>query len=167
LFRLDPDLKLHRIIDPVEIPNGTSWTLDDKSIYFTDSPSGEIRKYPYDTSTGAIDINNSKPFFKTPYEGSVPDGHAQDAEGCFWISLFGGWKVVRVSTAGEIIAEIDLPTRCPTCPGICGEDLYITSAEEEDPDTYPDSVKYNGAVFKVHIGVKGAPLNKFRMEAKA
>jgi len=151
----------------VTIPNGTSWTLDNKHIYFTDSPSGKVSKYPYDISTGAIDTSNPVPFFTCPVEGAVPDGHAQDAEGCFWIALFGGGKVVRVNPQGEIIAEILLPTRCPTCPGIVGEDLYITSAAEEAPEEYPDSVKYQGAVFKVHIGVKGAPLNKFRMEGKA
>lgn len=167
VHRLDPDLSIHRVIQPVSIPNGTSWTLDNKYIYFTDSPSGQIKKYPYNIEDGSIDLAAGKPFFTCPIEGGVPDGHAQDVEGCFWISLFGTGKVVRVNTSGEVIAEIELPTRCPTCPGICGEDLYITSAEEEDPDNHPESVKYQGAVFKVHIGVKGAPLNKFKMQTKA
>lgn len=141
-----------------------SWTLDNKFIYVTESSENKITKYPYDIETGAIDWANGKPWFSSPYDGTVPDGHAQDAEGCFWISLYGSGKVVRVSPEGVIIAEIELPTRCCTCPGIAGEDLYITSAEEEDPKKHPESAKFQGGVFKVHIGVKGAPLNEFKMQ---
>jgi len=167
LFRLDPDLSLHRVIEPVTIPNGLSWTSDNKMVYFTDSPTGEIKKHSYDVSTGDIDSSAASTFFKCPIEGGVPDGHCQDAEGCLWIAMHGTWKVVRVNPQGEIIAEIELPTRCVTCPGICGEDLYITSSEDEEPEKYPESAKLQGATFKVHIGVKGAPLNKFRMTTKA
>lgn len=155
------------MIEKVTIPNGTSWTLNNKTMYFTDSPSGEITKYAYDPATGEIDRASGQPFFKCPIEGGVPDGHCQDAEGCFWISLYGTGKVVRVDPHGEIIAEVELPTRCVTCPGICGEDLFVTSAEEEEPDKHPDSVKYQGAMFKINIGVKGCPLNEFKMLASA
>ena len=167
LFRLDSDLSLHRVTEPVTIPNGISWTPDNKTIYLTDSPTTEIKSYPYEPSTGTIDFAAGKTFFKCPIEGGVPDGHCQDAVGCFWIAMHGTWKVVRVNPEGEVIAEIELPTRCVTCPGICGEDLYITSAEDEEPDKYPESTKFHGATFKVHIGVKGSQLNKFRMAAKA
>lgn len=38
-----------------------------------------------------------------------------------------------------------------------GEDLYITTAEEEDPDQYPDSIQFAGSLFKVSVGVAGKP----------
>ncbi|KAF2148736.1 putative anterior fat body protein [Myriangium duriaei CBS 260.36] len=164
LFRLDPDLTLHTIKKNVSIPNGISWSLDDKFVYITESTDNAITKYPYNLDTGAIDWDAGKIFFQCPYEGGAPDGHARDAEGCFWICCFGTGKVVRVNEAGKIIAEVEVPTRCVTCPGICGEDLYITSAEEEEPDKHPQSVKLQGGVFKVHIGVKGAPLNEFVLD---
>lgn len=51
-----------------------SWTLDDRTMYFTDSPSGKIVAYPYDAATGNVDCANGKDFFTCPYEGGVPDG---------------------------------------------------------------------------------------------
>lgn len=144
-----------------------TWTLDNKTMYMTDSPSQCITAHPYDPATAKLDTSSGRTFFKCPIEGGVPDGHCQDAEGFFWIAMHGTSKVVRVNPQGEIVAEIELPTRCVTCPGICGEDLYITSAEEEEPEKYPDSKKLQGATFKVHIGVKGCPLNKFKMSVKA
>lgn len=153
--------------DSVSIPNGMSWTLDNKYMYFTDSPSGNIMKYPYDVETGTPSWDKGETLFTCPIEGGVPDGHAQDEEGFFWVALFGTGKVVRVNTAGEVVAEIELPTRCVTCPGFAGTELFITSAAEESPEEYPWSTKYQGALFKIDVGVRGCPLNRFRNESKA
>ncbi|KAK5130370.1 hypothetical protein LTR08_002162 [Meristemomyces frigidus] len=167
LFRLDPNGSIHRSKDSITIPNGMSWTLDNKYMYFTDSPSGSIMKYPYDVETGAITWDKGEIFFTCPIEGGVPDGHAQDEEGYFWIALFGTGKVVRVNPQGEVVAEIECPTRCVTCPGFCGTELFITSATEEDPEKYAWSTKYQGGLFKIDVGVRGCPLNKFKNESKA
>ena len=164
LFRLDPDLSLHRVHEPVTMPNGTSWSLDNKWMYFTDSPSGTITKSPYDPATGKADFSKSEVFFKCPYEGGVPDGHAQDEEGCFWIAIFGAGRVVRVSPEGQIVAEVEVPTRCVTCPGFAGTDLFITTASEKDPEKYPESKEYGGAIFCVNVGVRGCPINRFKMD---
>lgn len=167
LFRLDPDLSLHRVKKNVTIPNGTTWSKDEKTMYFTDSPSGKIMAYPYNPATGETSWSDGKDFFTCPYEGGVPDGHCQDEEGCFWVALFGTGKVVRVDPNGKVIAEVELPTRCVTCPVIAGTELFITTAQEQDPEKYPWSVKYAGDLFKVDIGVGPKPLNKFKMEGKA
>lgn len=167
LFRLDPDLSIHRVKTQVSIPNGISWSFDNKTCYFTDSPTQKIMAYPYNVETGDIDFANGKTFFTCPYKGGVPDGHAQDEEGYFWIACFGTGKVVRVNTKGEIVAEIEVPTRCPTCPAIAGTTLYITTAAEEEPEKYPWSTELAGTVFKLDIGVKGCPLNRYRNEKNA
>lgn len=166
LFRLDPDLSLHRIKDHLTIPNGMSWTRDNATIYLTDSPSGHITAYPYDLETGELSIAQGKPFFTCPVEGGVPDGHCQDEEGCLWVALFGTGKVVRVNPAGQVVAEVDVPTRCVTCPEICGTELFITTAEEEEPEKYPWSTKYQGALFKTDVGVRGIPRNPFKLTRK-
>jgi sugar lactone lactonase YvrE len=158
-------MTLHRIKDQVTIPNGTSWSLDNQTMYFTDSPSGTITAYPYDPDTGAAALAAGTVFFTCPFDGGVPDGHCQDEEGHFWVACFGTGKVVRVSPRGDVVAEVELPTRCVTCPEICGTQLFITTAEEEEPDKYPESVKYQGALFAVDVGVRGSPRNKFKQAA--
>lgn len=182
LFRLDPDLSLHRIMPGLSIPNGMSWTNDDKTMYLTDSPSGHISQYPFDPVTGELSTSKGKPFFTVPFEDAVPDGHCRDAEGYFWVACFGAGKVVRVSPQGKIVAEVHLPTRCVSllvlcqvifllwqisCPVLCGTDLIITSAEEEAPDKFPDSVKHQGAVFKVNVGVGPGKTFQFKLAAES
>ena len=148
------------MLEGVAIPNGISWTTDNKTMYFADSPTKTVWAYDFDAATGGF--SNKRPFFRVSEEHGVPDGHALDAEGYMWCAMHGTGKVVRVSPRGDVVAEIRIPTRCPTCPAFAGEDLYITSAEEEMPDQFPESTRLHGSVFKVHVGVRGAPLNKFK-----
>lgn len=158
IFRLDPDGSLHRMIEGVSIPNGISWSKDDKLMYFTDSPTKNIFVADFDAEKGTL--SNKRVFFhlEEKEEEAVPDGHCQDVEGYFWVAIHGGSKVVRVSPEGKKVAEVHFPARGTSCPGIAGEDLYVTSGLE------PESKKFGGSLFKFHIGVKGAPLNRFKWD---
>lgn len=105
--------------------------------------------YPYDEATGNISFDQGKVFFTCPVEGGVPDGHCQDEHGFIWVACHGTARVYRLDHSGNIVAEIELPTRCVTCPAFCGTELIITSAAEQEPEKYPWSKKYGGAVFKI------------------
>lgn len=112
IFRLDHDGTLHRMIEKVTIPNGISWSQDNKLIYFTDTPTKNIFVADFDLESG--NLSNKRVFFHVEEEEGAPDGHCQDAEGHFWVSIFGCGKVVRVSPEGKKVAELHLPTRCTT-----------------------------------------------------
>ena len=159
LFRLDPDLSLHRVIENVTIPNGMGLTLDEKFMYFIDSPTKNISKFKYDKDTGSI--SDREVFYHVDEDG-VPDGMAVDLDGCLWVALAGGGKVLKISPAAQLVGEICLPTRMISCPAFAGEELYITSAEEEDPSNYPESARYGGSLFRVYVGVGGLPQHKCR-----
>lgn len=45
-----------------------------------------------------------------------------------------------------------------------GEDIYITSESEQEPEKYPEALKYHGDVFKCHVGTKGRPLHIARID---
>jgi len=152
-------------MEGVTIPNGMSWSLDNKTMFFTDSPQQAIHKFDFDLETAKL--TNKRKFFDTSVYGEdcVPDGHAVDAESHLWVAVHGGGRVVRVSPEGEVVAEVLLPTSTPSCPGFAGEELIITSEKEFDkkdkPDASESELRAQGAVFKCHVGVKGAPLNRF------
>ncbi|KAL9636541.1 MAG: hypothetical protein Q9164_002759 [Protoblastenia rupestris] len=162
LFRLDPDMSLHRMIENVTIPNGMGWSLDWKTFYFTDSPTKNIYKYRFDGNTG--NISEREIFYHVEEEEAVPDGFCMDVEGCLWVALCGGWKVLRVSPEGKRIGEITMPTRMISCPGFVGSELFITSAEEEEPNKFKQSVEFGGSLFRVNVGVEGLPVHKYRRE---
>lgn len=161
LFRLDPDLILHRMIENVTIPNGIGWSADDEKMFFIDTPTRNIFVFDFDLASGEIS-NKQVLFHHDDGEEGAPDGFAMDSDGNLWTAICGGGKVLKISPEGKVVGEISLPTRMISCPGFAGEELFITSAEEEEPDKYPDSVEYGGSLFRVHVGVSGMPLHRFK-----
>lgn len=163
LFRLDQDLTLHRIFSNVTIPNGLSWSLDDKTMYWTETSEQTIYAFDYDAESGSI--TNKRIFHRfTEGEGGGQDGHAMDVEGHLWVACYGQSRVLRISPQGERVAVMNLPTRAITCTRFAGDWLYITSGAETEPEKYPESAKYAGNVFRCHVGIQGRPSNKFKLE---
>ena len=54
LYRLDTDGTLHLILDEVGISNGMGFTADQRTMYFTDTPTLNIYRFDYDRLTGDI-----------------------------------------------------------------------------------------------------------------
>jgi hypothetical protein len=52
LYRLDPDLSLHKLEGDIIVSNGPCWSPDDKTFYFSDSWSMEISAYDWDAVSG-------------------------------------------------------------------------------------------------------------------
>ena len=161
VFALDHDGTLSTKWVGSKIPNGISFPTSDDKMFITESPSQTIYCFDFDPKTG--DISNRRPFFKLDEEGVNPDGHAMDIEGNIWHACFGGSKVIRISPEAKVTGVVHLPTRSITCCVFAGTSLFITSGEEEEPDTYPDSAKFGGNLFKVDVGVEGMPRYKAKL----
>ncbi|RPA97393.1 regucalcin like protein [Choiromyces venosus 120613-1] len=159
VFRLDPDLTHHRMIENVSIPNGMGWSPDDKTMYFTDSPTRNIVAYDYDSETGSV--SNKRTLFTVEEEGVVPDGCTIDTEGFLWIALHEGSRVIRIPPEGKILGKIT----CPIFGGLDLNELFTTAGVgEEEPK--PEGSVDNGAVFRIRTSSKGLPANKFILSAK-
>jgi len=93
LYRLDPDHSLHVMLDGVRISNGIGWSPDSKVMYYTDTPTLRIDRFNFDPESG--EISNRRLFAQIPEGDGHPDGLTVDSEGCVWIALWDGWKVVK------------------------------------------------------------------------
>jgi sugar lactone lactonase YvrE len=163
LFRLDTNGSLHRILEKALIPNGISWNDKDDTMYWTDTPTNNVYAFDFDADTG--NISNRRVFYHHPEDGYAgsPDGHARDVNGNMWHACYGGSKVIKISPEGNLIGEILIPTRNPTCPVFVGTELFITTAKEDQPEKYPESARYGGGVFRLDVGVEGMPKHKARI----
>ena len=56
LYRLDPDLSVHRMVDGVAISNGIDWSLDGRTMYYVDTPTHRIDQFEFDPDTGGISL---------------------------------------------------------------------------------------------------------------
>lgn len=163
LFRLDPDLSVHRVLFEAQSPNGIAWNSDDTIMYWTDSGKRTIYAFDFDAATGAI--SNKHEFWNAKTAGLPdevnPDGLVIDEQDCIWTALWRGFKVLRLNPDGSAIGEVNLPTAYVTCPAFAGTELVITTAR--DPTVEEEGTKRGGDVYCVDVGVKGAPKHEFEL----
>ncbi len=153
--------------------NGLGWSVDGRTLYWSDTPSHIIHAWDYDLQSNVLSAHRSfanfvrKPadwtFEDRRYQGR-PDGAAVDVEGNYYAAMFEGRRICKFSCDGQLLAEIATPAQCPTMPCFGGEDLktmYVTTARykrgADELAMFPSS----GAVFSMRVDVPGLPVNFF------
>jgi sugar lactone lactonase YvrE len=155
------------------IANGLAWSPDQRTVYWSDTTHHLIQAWDWDAETNAMSQHRifqqfpGKPEGWKPGQpgyGGRPDGAAVDAEGNYWVAMFEGGRVLKLSPAGVLLADYPVPARCPTMPCFGGDDLrtlYLTTASHgrgaEELAEFPDS----GCLFTMRVDVPGLGVNFF------
>jgi sugar lactone lactonase YvrE len=157
LYRFDPDQTVTRMCAQVICSNGTAWSPDGRTMYYTESFRYAIFAYDFDSATGSI--TNRRTFAEVDRKlGAFPDGLCVDAEGFVWSNQVGIGRVVRYDPAGRIERLIQLPVPRAVGCTFGGDDLgtlFITSARETMTPQQLQNAPLSGSVFAVNSGVRG------------
>lgn len=158
---------LSRVQGDVTVSNGLAFSPDSQTLYWADTTSHSVFALPYNIESGRPGPRRVLKRFapKLPGQsltdyGGRPDGAAIDTEGCYWVALFEGARVLRLSPEGEVLTELRLPVQCPTMPCFGGPDLrmlYITTARLNRPADELQRQPGAGCVLAVSVKVPGLP----------
>lgn len=164
LYRLDPDLSLHKLDDKIIVSNGPCWSPDSKTFYFADTWSGEIWQYDYNLATGSV--ANRRTFAKVDRSrGGAADGSTVDAEGCLWNALVYDGRLVRYRPDGSVDRIIEMPVKKVTSVMFGGpalDILYVTSMAKPPLPRFPGDGVQRGSLFAIYdLGIKGVPEPRF------
>lgn len=160
LYRLDPDLSVHVVLEGVSIPNGLVWTDAGTTALHADTLTREIRAYDYDPDRGTFGASRVFARMEDDAPGS-PDGMALDDMGGLWVAMWGGGAVHRYDPDGRLDQVLPLPVTNPTSCAFGGGDdpvLYVTTSRQgiaagEEP--------LAGRVAAVPSSVRGASVFSF------
>lgn len=162
LHRFDPDRTCRRVAGDITCSNGLAWSPDNRVMYHADSVRSTVFAYDYDIETGAA--RNRRVFVTTrPGEG-VPDGATVDAEGCYWLARYNGWRIVRHAPDGREIETIKMPVQNVTMCAFGGPKLNVLYATSGRAKMTPDLLAKQplaGSVFAVETKVSGLPEPRF------
>jgi sugar lactone lactonase YvrE len=164
LYRLDPDLSFHLMLDGVTESNGLAWSADGTTMYYVDSGERRprIRAFAHDPASGALGAPRDFAVFG---EGDgVPDGLVVDAQECVWVALWEGGAVRRYAPDGSLLAHLPVPARLVTCPGFGGPglaDLYVTTAWEGMTAAARAADPLAGHVLRCRPGATGSAAVRF------
>ncbi|MEO6054834.1 MAG: SMP-30/gluconolactonase/LRE family protein [Chthoniobacterales bacterium] len=132
LYRFEGKGNVTKMISEVTISNGTGWSPDSRTMYYTDTLRHTVFAYDFDAASGAI--ANRRPFLEIePKSNGLPDGLTVDAEGFVWSALVNYGRMLRIDPAGKLERVVTFPPTRGTCCTFGGKDygdLYITTARE-------------------------------------
>lgn len=156
LYRLGPDHQVVPVLRGVGISNGLAWSPAGTTMYFIDSPTHEVRAYPFEPGTGEIGAPTT--LARVAQSDGHPDGMCSDDDGCLWVALFAGGCVRRYTPDGRLDTEIRLPVTYPTscCFGGPGLDQLLITTARRDLDRHGrEREPLAGSVWVARPGVTG------------
>lgn len=167
LHRFD-GTRIDRIAGDITNSNGLAWSPDGGTLYWTDTATATVRALDFDAVAGGVSRPRVFASFppKAPGQdlatyGGRPDGAAVDAEGAYWVAMFEGARLLRLSPDdGSVLREVALPVRCPTMPCFGGADLrtlYVTTSREKRPPEELAREPLAGRVLAFRVPVPGLP----------
>ena len=149
-------------IDGLIVQNGLAFSPDGRTMYLSDSHASVRRVWAFDFDPDDGAMSNRRPFVDMNAHPGRPDGAAVDAEGCYWVAMFEGQRLLRFAPSGELLREVRLPVRCATMPCFGAADLktiYITTARENRPPAELADQPFAGCVLALSVDVPGLPVN--------
>jgi sugar lactone lactonase YvrE len=163
LYCMDTDLSVRTVVRDVTISNGITWSPDNKTMYFIDTPTMQIDAFDFEPETG--DVRNRRVVVAIPEGEGIPDGMTTDVEGLLWVAQWDGSNVSRWDPhTGKCVDKIILPVTGPTSCIFGGPDLdelYVTTTrvgiKAEDMAKQPAA----GDIFVYKPGVRGVETYKF------
>jgi L-arabinonolactonase len=142
--------------DSISMPNALGWSLDSRTMYFSDSFQRRIWSFDYDLDEGVM--SNKRNFVEIPEGTGFPDGLAVDCEGYVWNAQPEGWCVKRYDPAGRLDRVINLPVRRPTSLAFGGpnyDTLFVTTATLRLSQDELVAQPLAGCVLTLTPGVRG------------
>ncbi|WP_028604375.1 SMP-30/gluconolactonase/LRE family protein [Ottowia thiooxydans] len=162
LYRLDTQLKLHKVDTGLGITNGPCISPTNGRLYVADSAAHCIYSYLM-AADGTL--SDKKVFVNTEPYHSSPDGCCFDNEGGLWTALVRAGSLIRFDQSGVPTHQIELPVKHPTALCFGGpdmSDIFITSIS--DSGRLSASGPMDGGVLKLTgLGFQGMarPLCRF------
>ncbi|HEY9049216.1 MAG TPA: SMP-30/gluconolactonase/LRE family protein [Ohtaekwangia sp.] len=165
LYRVDRDLSYTKVLDNVSLSNGLTWSHDNRTFYYIDTPTQQVVAFDFDIRSGII--THKRVIITIPETDGFPDGMTIDTEGMLWIAHWGGWQVSRWNpTTGEKIYQFQLPVAHVSSCAFGGDDfrdLYITSARKGLSEEALQQQPLAGSLFVIrNCGFQGSAPHRFR-----
>jgi sugar lactone lactonase YvrE len=151
LYRLENDGTLTRVLSGLTIANGMTWSPDQRTMYFIDSPTREVWAFDFDPADSAI--SNRRTVVRVPESLGWPDGITIDDKGNLWVAHWGAGCVARwEARSGRLLETIatDCPHTSSCCfGGVDERDLYITTSQLGLSATELARAPHSGCLFRV------------------
>lgn len=159
--------RLTRRAEGITVSNGLAFSPDGATLYWSDTKAHTIYAMDFRAADGHLGPRRTWHEFapRLPQQdlqayGGRPDGATVDSQGCYWVAMFEGAQLLRLSPEGQVLQRVPLPVRCPTMPCLGGDDLrtlYVTTSRQGRPSDELQREPWAGQVLQMRVPVPGLP----------
>ncbi|VVP60746.1 hypothetical protein PS874_06095 [Pseudomonas fluorescens] len=139
IIMFSPKTKTWRVVaDHINYANGIGLSPDNKTLYVSGEVGNVVYKFPVKPDGSLSDMENfavlgalSPTQSSDPWTG--PDGIEVDREGNVYVAQWGGGKILKIASTGELLKLIELPDSSGTTNLAFSEDektMYITAVTD-------------------------------------
>jgi sugar lactone lactonase YvrE len=146
LYVADRQGPARRLLTGLTVANGTAFSPDGATLYYSDSHAGRVWHAPWDEARGEL---GAATLMCSPDEAAGrPDGATVDAHGDYWSAGVSAGCLNCFNPRGDLVSRWELPCRAPTMPCLGGPDfrqLFFTSLVRPGWTVGPQGL--DGAIF--------------------
>lgn len=156
---------LQRMAGDVVTSNGLAWSPDARTLYWSDTRAHRIQALAFDAPSGEISDARVLARFDPPRDGTPdsayggrPDGAAVDTAGVYWVAMYEGQQLLRLTPEGQVLERVQVPVRCPTMPCFGDADrrtLYLTTARHGRSAAELAAQPWAGQVLRCRVRTPG------------
>jgi sugar lactone lactonase YvrE len=143
------------------LSNGLAWSQDGRTMYHSDTMSGDIYAWDYEPAGGKMTRGR---LFAHVDGAPGPDGAEVDSEGFYWSAINGQGRILRFDPDGRIDREIAVPFKYPTMIAFGGADLrtaFVTSGRWAIADKDAADHPLDGGIFAFDAPAPGLPTSRW------
>ncbi len=162
LYRVSPQGGVTHITQDLRTSNGLAWSPDNKTMYHSDTGSGEVFTYDFDQNAGTA--TNKRKLLQLDDTVGRPDGATTDTAGNYWSAGVSAGNVNCFAPDGQLLHSIALPVPRPTIPCFAGPDLntlVVASLRPHGDDALLKEFPKSGSLFAMDVKQKGLPACRF------
>ncbi|WP_087016382.1 SMP-30/gluconolactonase/LRE family protein [Thaumasiovibrio subtropicus] len=115
--------------------NGLAFSPCGTNVYWADTSESKIYKANYHVQNGIM--GESALFADLSEHRGRPDGAAVDNKGGYWVAMYAGSQILRLSPQGRVTHQIAIPATNPTMIAFGGEhydEMLVTTAADQYAD---------------------------------
>ncbi|MDA3957000.1 SMP-30/gluconolactonase/LRE family protein [Oceanispirochaeta sp.] len=138
-YKLTPGGEISELFSGITCSNGLDWSLDEKTMYYIDTPTLKIDAFDFDGT-----LTNRRTIYEFGSGEGFPDGMCIDMNGILHVALWTGRAMVSIDPiSGRKIETTSLPSSKITCMAFGGTDMktmYITIADIDNGTLLTESL---------------------------
>lgn len=153
LYKFEDSGQVDMVADGFGICNGVGWNAERSELFLLDTLQRTLIATQFDDASGSV--RSPRLVYDFMNIPGKPHGMVVDSSDHIWIAMWGGNRIIKINSMGNLLDEVHVPAPNVTACTLGGNDLsdlFVTSARFRNSDAEVSEFPDSGSVFRICAG---------------